>query len=157
MTMATVETRAKGVDQRFAVAVHAMCVLSFRSPELSSAAFVGENISVNPLIVKRIIGAMVRAGLVEAVRGSRGGYRLMRNAQNVSLWDIYFAVQAGGPFLKRFGMPQSNCDEGRAIDRVVFDLYADLDHAIKGRLDGITLAHILQAAAEGTRIPLSSS
>ncbi|NBN63840.1 hypothetical protein GWI72_04275 [Microvirga tunisiensis] len=136
------------------MAVHAMCVLSFRSPHLSSAVFVGENISVNPLIVKRIIGAMVKAGLAEAVLGARGGYRLARPAEVVTLWDIYYAIQGSGPFLKRHGMPESNCDEGRAIDRVVHDLYTDLDLVVETRLKRVTLASILQSAMKGERIQL---
>lgn len=150
--MAMNEAKTNGVDQRLAVAVHAMCVLSVRTPELSNAPFIGENISVNSLIVKRIIGAMVKAGLVIAVLGARGGYRLARSPQEVSLWDIYFAVQGSGLFRKRFGMPQSNCEEGLAIDRVVFDLYANLDKAVEARLSGITLADILEAAVKGGRI-----
>ncbi|MFN7169165.1 MAG: Rrf2 family transcriptional regulator [Pannonibacter sp.] len=147
--------QSKGVDQRFSVAVHAMCVLTFRSPELSNAVFLGENISVNPLIVKRIIGSMVKAGLAEAVLGARGGYRLARAADQVSLWDIYYAVQGSGPFRKRHGMPESNCDEGRAIDRVVYDLYTDLDLVVEARMKQVTLAHILQAAVKGERVLLS--
>lgn len=146
----------KGVDQRFAVAVHAMCVLSYHSPELSNASFVGDSISVNPLIAKRIIGSMVKAGLAEAVLGARGGYRLARSADQVSLWDIYHAVQGNGPFRSRYGMPESNCDEGRAIDRVVFDLYEDLDQEIERRLSQITLAQILLAAERVERIPLDA-
>ncbi|WP_439530093.1 Rrf2 family transcriptional regulator [Pannonibacter sp.] len=144
-----------GVDQRFSVAVHAMCVLTFRSPDLSNAVFVGDNISVNPLIVKRIIGSMVKAGLAEAVLGARGGYRLARPADQVTLWDIYFAVQGSGPFRKRHGMPESNCDEGRAIDRVVYDLYTDLDLVVETRLKQVTLAHILQCAMKGGRLQLA--
>lgn len=153
--MVVKDAQARGVDQRFSVAVHAMCVLTFRSPELSNAVFLGENISVHPLIVKRIIGSMVKAGLAEAVLGARGGYRLARGADQVTLWDIYYAVQGSGPFRKRHGMPESNCDEGRAIDRVVYDLYTDLDLVVETRLKQVTLADILQAAMKGERVLLS--
>jgi len=53
-------------------------------------------------------------------------------------------------------MPESNCDEGRAIDRVVFDLYEDLDQEIERRLSQITLAQILLAAERVERIPLDA-
>ncbi len=43
-------------------------------------------------------------------------------------------------------MPQSNCDEGRAIDRVVYDPYSSLDAMIEERLRAVSLATILQSA-----------
>ncbi len=47
------------------------------------------------------------------------------------LWQLFEAIQGSGPFSKRFGMPQSNCDEGRAIDRVVYDLYSSREALAK--------------------------
>lgn len=43
-------------------------------------------------------------------------------------------------------MPQSNCDEGRAIDRVVYDLDSSLDAMVEERLRAVSLATILQSA-----------
>ena len=135
-----------GVDQRFAVATHAMCVLAVRGQAVSSAQFISENISVSAIIIKRVMRPIVLAGYVEAVVGAVGGYRLIRDPEEINLWQLLEAIQGSGPFSKRFGMPQSNCDEGRAIDRVVYDLYSSLDAMIEERLRAVSLASILQSA-----------
>jgi Rrf2 family protein len=41
--------------------------------------------------------ALSRAGIVRAVRGAHGGYRLARAANEISLWDIRQAIEGGGP------------------------------------------------------------
>ena len=41
--------------------------------------------------------ALSRAGIVRAVRGANGGYRLARAAHEISLWDIRQAIEGGGP------------------------------------------------------------
>ncbi len=38
-----------------------------------------------------------RAGLVKAVRGAKGGYRLARPADRITLWDIREAIEGPGP------------------------------------------------------------
>ncbi|WP_321364909.1 Rrf2 family transcriptional regulator [uncultured Celeribacter sp.] len=136
----------KGVDQRFAVATHAMCVLATRGQAISSAQFISENISVSAIIIKRVMRPIVVGGYVEAVVGAVGGYRLIRDPNEINLWLILEAIQGSGPFSKRFGMPESNCDEGRAIDQVVYDLYSSLDVMIEERLRAVSLASILQSA-----------
>ncbi len=41
--------------------------------------------------------ALTRGGVVESVRGARGGYRLARPAQAISLWDIVAAIEGDEP------------------------------------------------------------
>ena len=36
------------------------------------------------------------AGLVASVRGSRGGFRLARHPREITLWDVFQAVEGGG-------------------------------------------------------------
>ncbi len=43
--------------------------------------------------VSKLLSAMGRAGLLEALRGAKGGYRLARPAENITLADIVSAVE----------------------------------------------------------------
>ncbi len=45
--------------------------------------------------VRRIVGRLVAAGIVETVRGARGGIRLARPAAEISLLDVLRAVEGG--------------------------------------------------------------
>lgn len=48
---------------------------------------------VPPSFVPQVMGALVRAGLVEARQGRSGGYRLARPAQEVTLLSVVEAVE----------------------------------------------------------------
>lgn len=46
-----------------------------------------------PAYMAKHMQALTRAGVVESVRGARGGYRLARPASEISLWDIVEAIE----------------------------------------------------------------
>lgn len=146
--MGTPQKKFQGVDQRFAVATHAICVLAARGSSFSSAQFISENISVSAIIIKRVMRPLAQLGYVEALVGASGGYRLACAPEDLNLWQILQGIQGGGPFAKRFGMPESNCDEGRAIDQVVYNLYSSMDALIEERLRAVSIAKILYEAAD---------
>ena len=50
-----------------------------------------------PAYMAKHMQALARAGVVEAVRGPRGGYRLARPADEISLLDIVEAIESDEP------------------------------------------------------------
>ena len=50
-----------------------------------------------PAYMAKHMQALARAGVVESVRGPRGGYRLARPADHISLWDIVEAIESDEP------------------------------------------------------------
>jgi Rrf2 family protein len=94
-----------------------------------------------------LLQTLSRAGLLESVRGPRGGYRLGRPRRDLRLADVVAAVSA---------------DEGEAPDgpqgalqgKVVEPLWGRLEATAQGVLAGLTLDDLLrQAAAAGLRRP----
>src|SRR5690349_24759448 len=50
-----------------------------------------------PAYMAKHMQALARAGVVESVRGAGGGYRLAKKSQDVTLWDIYQAIEGEEP------------------------------------------------------------
>jgi Rrf2 family protein len=50
-----------------------------------------------PAYMAKHMQALTRAGVVESVRGPRGGYRLAKPASEISLWDIVEAIESDEP------------------------------------------------------------
>ncbi len=48
--------------------------------------------NISPAYLEQLFGSLRKAGLVTAVRGPKGGYRLARNDQEISLADILVAA-----------------------------------------------------------------
>lgn len=84
--------------------------------------------------LEKLLIEMRRAGLVESVRGSQGGYQLARAAAEISLGQILEAVgEAIDP------LPRHAPDDAQAEDWVTFTLWNRLHQKLKEALYSISL------------------
>lgn len=73
------------------MAVHIMTALVYLR-EKTSSELLSESVNTNPVVVRRLLSELNRAGLIHAERGKQGGFTLARDAKDISLLDIYRAV-----------------------------------------------------------------
>jgi len=103
--------------------------------------------------LEQLVGALRRAGLVTAVRGHAGGYRLARPAEQISLVEAVRALE--GPVLE---MPCAGASDLEACDRPadcsVHEVFERLWQSMSGALGGTTLAEVA-ASAGGPPYPLA--
>ncbi|WP_338661635.1 Rrf2 family transcriptional regulator [Pararoseomonas sp. SCSIO 73927] len=98
--------------------------------------------------IEPVFQALSRAGLLEGVRGPRGGYRLARRPRDIRLSEAVAAVVDGA---------EAGSDlSGPLHALVVTPLWAELDEALRERLEGLTLEDLLRrSAAAGLNPPAS--
>ncbi|NPC84472.1 Rrf2 family transcriptional regulator, partial [Pyxidicoccus fallax] len=60
------------------------------------------SIQTNPVVVRRLLRDLARAGLVETKRGVGGGVSLARSAEDITLRDVYEAVEEDAELLGRY-------------------------------------------------------
>ncbi len=78
-------------NARFSMAVHIMTTLAYVGEKTSSESL-ALSVGTNPVVVRRLLGELNRAGLIRAERGKAGGFTLARGSKEISLLDIYRAV-----------------------------------------------------------------
>jgi Rrf2 family protein len=83
------------VDTRFPVSVHIMTALAFNQPNLVSSEELAKSIKTNPSFIRKLVVTLSAAGLVESVRGKAGGIRIAKNPNDITLDQIYRAVNDG--------------------------------------------------------------
>ena len=81
------------VNQQFAFAVHIMTALAFSPGEVISSETLAASVNTNPVVVRRLLLALRRARLIDTFTGKHGGARLRKNARQISLVDIYDAIE----------------------------------------------------------------
>ena len=87
----------------------------------------------------RIFGMLVRAELVEAVRGRHGGYRLVKPASEISLLDVMEAVD--GPLAINFCQYHPpRCDN---VDCPVRPVWDEIQQTIRSVLSARTLDQLV--------------
>jgi len=112
-----------------------------------SAADLAERLQLARRGMEPLLQTLSRAGLLESVRGPRGGYRLGRPRRDIRLADIV-AVVTGED------MEASDGPSGALQSSVIEPLWLRLETTAQGVLAGLTLDDLLrQAAAAGLRRP----
>ena len=87
--------------------------------------------------LEKLLIEMRRAGLVESIRGSQGGYQLAHEPTAISLGEILEAV---GETIEP--LPNHSADATQAEDWVTFCLWQRLHQKLKEALYSITLADL---------------
>ena len=83
------------MNSRFAVAVHILTLLEQGGGEPMTSEHVAGSVNTNPSLVRRLLSSMARAGLTTSQFGAGGGALLARPADQITLGDVYRAVDAG--------------------------------------------------------------
>lgn len=79
----------------FGLAVQAMVVLAINGQSCPSCVL-AEQLHSEATLLRRIMGQLARAGLIETREGRDGGYRLLRKPDTITLAEIYTALQISG-------------------------------------------------------------
>lgn len=134
-------------SHRFAVAVHALGLLAHEEGEALKSENLAKKIGTNPVVIRRILGSLSKANLVISQTGSSGGTRLVRPPNQITMLDIYRAVEADNLFslqLPDDGDP--NCVIGKVMQEVLDEIVVKADLALAGVLAKITLDDVFQSA-----------
>ena len=121
-------------------AVTAMLDLALHDAEGPvSLADIAERQGLSQPYLEQLFARLRRAGLVASARGPRGGYRLGRDAEAVSVADVIGAVGEGVDATRCGGA--GDCQDGDVC--LTHELWADLSMQIHLFLSRITLASLV--------------
>ncbi|MFJ6622727.1 RrF2 family transcriptional regulator [Kitasatospora sp. NPDC091335] len=138
------------ISSRSAVAIHALTMLGRWDRSLTSVE-IAESLAGNPVLVRRILGSLRDAGLVRSTEGRNGGWSLARPAREITLYDVYTAVEAG-PILSRHPHPPSaECEVGRNMQKLLEAEFQDAERALEERLGRTTIAHLVRQVRDSER------
>ena len=119
--------------------------------ELAPAAEVAERLGMARRGLEPVLQALSRAGILDSVRGPRGGYRLARPARDITLHAVLDAVG------EAVADPVEPALSGRLQEAVVAPLWRELDAGLRARLAALTLEDLLRrAAAAGLKRPAAA-
>ncbi len=93
--------------------------------------------------VSKVLASLARNGLVESRRGARGGYRLARSAERISIGEIIAAID--GPVALTVCVDGGDSCDLMDICPSVAN-WQRINDAIRSTLDGITLAGMMTGA-----------
>jgi Rrf2 family protein len=134
-------------NTQFAVAIHVLTLLSGMREEPVSSDLMAGSTGSNPVYLRRVLGHLREAGLVTSRPGPRGGWRLTREPEQITLGDAWRAVQEGAPIFGLHLGVQPDCPVGQDVALTLGDIDQRLTRSVEEELDRTTVAAITPASA----------
>ena len=128
---------------RLSDAIHVLLFIAVNPGGDTSSAAIATSVSTHPSHVRQLMSALRRGGLLTCTRG-QAAPRLTRALADVSLLDVYRAVQGDAPLLREDTHTNPECGVGVCIQHAVRDCFDEVQHAAEQAMATISLADVME-------------
>jgi Rrf2 family protein len=130
-------------NSRFAVAVHALSVLAYHSEERHTSRAIASSVATNPVVIRRLLAELARAGLVESAHGAKGGFRLAKPASKITLLDVRKAVEECQALFARREASNKDCPVACRMKTILDGVFERVESKVAPELKRTTLQDIV--------------
>ena len=134
------------ITSKFTIAVHILtCIDIFEHQQRVTSEFLSGSTGVNAVIIRNVLAQLKTAGIVSTRQGS-GGAHLARPLTEITLYDVYKAVDC----IDEKGLfhfhenPNALCPVGRNIHKVMDGRLQTAQSALENELKAVTLAQVTE-------------
>lgn len=132
------------ISTRFTVALHIFaCVEAFSGKYKVTSDFLAASINTNPVIVRKILGQLSRAGLISVTRGT-GGIELVRSPEEITFYDVYRAVESveNNTLFRFHENPNPECPVGRNIHALLDQKLLAIQQVMEDKMREFTIGDL---------------
>jgi Rrf2 family protein len=133
-------------NSRLTIAVHVLAWLALARSggrDVLTSEQVAASVNTNPVVIRRSLGELRRAGLVAVRHGAGAGWSLAREPERISLLEVYDAVGPEPLFGMHRGEPNLECPIGRGIRPALGDVYGAVEETLRRELSRTSIADVL--------------
>ena len=143
------------ISMKCSVAVHCLLFIwEARNKVRVTSTLLAQSTGCNPVVIRNILSALKKAGLITVARG-RGGAELCREPEQITLYEIYTALEPKG-ITSLIGIHSCDgraCPVARNIRRVLQRPYRQIEEAVAATMKTITLASMIEDLEAGGDMP----
>ncbi|CAN7600902.1 Rrf2 family transcriptional regulator [Neorhizobium sp. LjRoot104] len=111
-----------------------------------SSAEIAKMLSINAVVVRRMLAGLRENGLIEATKGRSGGWCMVRPLASVSVAEVFEAL--GRPGWSTFSESRDHpgCPVEGAVNSSLTDIESDAKRQVLARYEALSLADIARMA-----------
>ena len=136
---------------RVSDAVHILAFIALNRNEALTSQRIAESIRTNPGCVRQLMVSLRRYGIMTSVQG-HAKPALSRAPADISLLDIYRAVEGGKPLLHLDTHTNPECGVGVNIQLALQDYFDKVQNRAEDEMSRITLQDVLDRYEEKLRL-----
>ena len=131
-------------------AVHILLFIYFNPGQGLSSAAIAKSICTNPSSVRQLMAAMKREGLLNCMQGVAAP-ELARPIEEISLLDVYRAMEGRKPLLHLDTHTNPDCGVGVNIQHALQDCYDRVQFSAEAEMARIHLSDVAQTCCAHMR------
>jgi len=137
------------VSTQFPIAVHALLMIAYFNDVRVTSDMVSASAGCNAVIVRNIFTKLKKAGIL-SVKTGKGGTSLARPDTDISLWDIYTAVETDETeeIFKFHTNISGVCPVGGNVKELLLGHFEHAVGAMKAELSKVTLSVLKKELVE---------
>lgn len=128
-------------DNRLSRVLHALLHLD-RMEGPATSDQMGQMLSTNPAVVRRMMGGLRNAGIVQSGKGHGGGWTLARPLEDITLLAIYEALGEPDLFALGLAMDAPTCPLERAANGALDGAMSKVQALFRAELAAVTVADL---------------
>ncbi len=130
-------------NSRFYLAVHILTLLAMFPEDLRKSEDIGMSAGVNPVVIRRLITTLRKAGIVSAKQGTGGGSYLQKDPFSITLARVYRLVEEESVLTPHGRNTSKMCPVGRHIHEALGTVAASVETAIEDTLGQTTIGDMV--------------
>jgi Rrf2 family protein len=133
-------------NSRLTIATHALAWIASHERlggQWTTSEQLAGSVKTNPVVIRRLMSGLVKAGVLESGRGPGAGWRLTRPPEQITLAEVASAVGPEPTFAMHRNEPSTICPIAQGIRPALAPIYARVDAAVQRELESTTLAEVL--------------
>lgn len=133
------------ISAKCSIAIHCLLFLhEYGETQKVTSGLLALSTGCNPVVIRSIMSALKKAGIIRAAAGS-GGAALLLPPDEITLYRVYAAVEKDGlqNLIGVHPMPSALCPIGRNIRRVLQKPYETIRADMRESLQSVTLADFI--------------
>ena len=132
------------ISSRFTIGLHILTAIdTFQNEYKVTSDFLAGSIRTNPVVVRRILGQLKKAGLIESSQGV-AGITIPKPLEEISFYDVYAAIEPveEGDLFRFHDSPTPDCPVGRNIHTLLDGKLREIQDAMEEKMRQYTLADL---------------
>jgi Rrf2 family protein len=119
------------------LALHAMAILAAQHQRRVQIHAIGERLSVSTNHLAKVMQRLCKVGLIESVRGRGGGFLLRRDPSEITMLEVYEAIEGPLEICHCLFSPPKCCG-----DCILGDTLATTNSLVREKLARTRLSHL---------------
>jgi len=132
------------ISSRFTIAVHILSIIKQNPSTICTSEFMAESVNTNPVVIRKILSYLKKAGIVQVRRGT-GGASLVKDLGAITLLEVFRSVEVveEDKLFHLHENPNPDCPIGANIQAVLEIILVQAQEAMEQVLANITMEQVI--------------